>query len=651
MNVSANDDLIDESEIRAALQPLRFDRHAFAVGVRKRIDVATQSEQDSNQISMFKATDSRESDWLRIAASFVPIQLLGRNLGSSITPISFAAISVGKKLIVVLAFPFICFLMVGLTVLGMVRIRAAQNEQVDANFDIEEANRVTKQWWKRYGWIAVIVFAGTLSAPFLGWTTPLVIAFVSSGFAAVSLVLALAKENLIERSLIGGMCVAGLGLLGQASQSLTNLSSNSSQILDPNLVTGVLFGGAVFISFWVKPLAWTKSGDLQALAKYQREMLMIWLVINVAVLASLAYFLTSILPVIGIAFEVAIVAYGFSALQHQIVFGSSICRLAIRSIILLTLSLVCTQSYWRGVSESDIRKHVESFDGNYRLGTWDDWADAAKFLNKLGGFDKPVSLMHFQQDLERNPQTRGWMLSAATRSELLTDSELQSYVDRQIDRARLTDLSFADAPINYIQSEYTHIVALSASGELTGAEQSILAKRLMATWNQLGSSDFDYSRLRNSLWLTELFLRLAPEFEINQRTKDVHRWLVSHQVTKPPTFHIGGGFVASEQLRDSDRRTTVAAISLMEVYGVPTPLSISQLRSYLRPNFIYDFHAYDYVPKKLAREGLNRLPQLPRLSIVDYVQSESLLWLSILLVLLLAYATQSSPPRQDVYGM
>jgi len=155
-----------------------------------------------------------------------------------------------------LAFPFLSFflsfLMLGMAVMGVVRIRAIQNGQREANFDVEQARHVTGLWWKRYGWIAATIFVLTLVAPFLSWTTPLRIALVCSGFAAVSLIRTLAQENLVERRVIGGACVAVLGILGQLSLTLGN---GSSQVLDPNLVVGVLFGGAFLIngplSHWV----------------------------------------------------------------------------------------------------------------------------------------------------------------------------------------------------------------------------------------------------------------------------------------------------------------------------------------------------------------------------------------------------------------
>ncbi len=147
--------------------------------------------------------------------------------------------------------------------------------------------------------------------------------------------------------------------------------------------------------------------------------------------------------------------------------------------------------------------------------------------------------------------------------------------------------------------------------------------------------------------LTELCNRLDRHTPSKQRTADVHRCLLSHQITQPSPFRNGGGFYITQQSPDSDRRATLAAISLMETYGVPSALDLLLLRSYLRPNFLYDITAFDYVPKKVAWNKLNHLSDVPPLTAIDYLGTDLPLWLSILLVLLLSYATLSSPVRRS----
>lgn len=642
MNQLNNVDLIDENEIRAALKPLRPDVAAFRSGVHRRLEMAANRLSEAQQQSANENSNPRQSDWLRIAASFAPIHLLSRSVGSNIAPISFAAVSLGKKLVIVLAFPVLCFFMIGLTAIGMLRIRAAQKGQIASDIDTEQARRATSQWWISYGWIAAIVFMITLVAPFLGWTTPLMIAFVCSGFAAVSFVRALAKENLVERSLIGGMCVAGLGLLGQLSQTF---STHSTQVLDPNLVTGVLFAGAFMIASFVRPLAWDRPTDKYGLGKWTRIGLIAFLVINVFGLAYLAYALESYILLIGIAIVVTAIAFVFTNRR----FRPSITRLPIVGGLLISglTMAVSTQSYWRGVTASSIRTYVESFDGS-QLGLWDDWADAAKWLDETSeGFDKQLVARHFQKELDRNPQTRDWMLTAAVRSSLLSGAEMGSYSDITADRKRLVDQQYIEQPIVNLKGDYYRIAAIAVDQDLSAADKDVLTHRLMVNWNQLDSSDFDYDRLKSALLVTELINKLGGNVQLNQRTADVHRWLLSNQITEQTSFRSGGGFYITQQAPDSDRRATLAAISLMETYGLPPALDLLQLRFYLRPNFLYDITAFDYVPKMIARDKLNHLSDAPPLKAIDYLRTDLPLWLSILLVLLLSYATFSSPVRRS----
>ncbi len=641
MNQSTGERLIDENEIRAALRPWQPDRQSFADGVRNRVEAAVKQRSDAHWNDSASASDPRPSEWLRIAASFTPIHLLGRNFDTSVAPISFAAISLGKKMVVVLAFPFLCFLMIGLTVIGMMRIRALQHEQGSASIDIEQARQATAQWWKRYGWIAAIVFTGALLAPFFGWSMPLMVALVCSGFAGVSLVRTLAKENLVDRTVVGGSCVAGLALLGQLSATFANMSS--SQLLDPYLVTGVLFSGSFMIGALLRPSAWTGQGAKHRLSKRTKVVLLVTFAISNIAVALLAYRLASYWPLILIATGVAVAAILLASPQVR----KSISSLWAMGGVLVgcLIMTVCSKSYWGGVTAADLRHYFESHDGQ-RIGLWDDWADVAQWLEETGvGFDKELVLKRFQQDLKLHPQMRTWMLTAAARSGLISDSELLAYPDVQADRRRLTDSTNSDQPILDLKTDYSRIVALASSNDFTETERDVLTGRLMANWNQLTSKDFEYRKLENVLLLSELIERLDGATEREPRVADVHRWLVEYQVTEPRAFRNIGGFRVFMQTNESDRQATVAAISLMEIFGTPRELDLTQLRSYLRPNALHDLQAYNYVPKVVAREKLDRLSDIPPLTIFDYLRSELPLWLSIMLVLLLAYATFSSPNR------
>ncbi len=640
MNRPTSDMLIDEREIRDALRSTRPDATAFAEGVRKRLDAAKTSDRLVRTADDRATSQSRQSEWFRVAASIAPVHLLGRHIETSVAPISFLAISLGKKLVVMLAFPFISFLMLGLTVMGILRIRAVQNGQRVTNFDVEQARRATELWWKRYGWIAVVVFLGALVAPFLGWTTPLLIALVCSGFAAVSFIRTLARENLVERRVIGGAVVPVLGILGQLALTF---ASGSSQVLDPNLVVGVLFCGAFLIAAMIQPRTLETSTPQRASGKWTRTFLLVQLALGAIAIAWLAYKLNSPFLWVGLAIDLGAIAYMYVVPRSPT--SNPGLRASGYAIIAFLALAICSQSLWRGVTASDVRRYVESFDGS-QLGMWDDWADAAKWLQETGvEYDKATALAHFQQDLTRKPQLRSLMLTAAVRSNLIAASEILSDLEVQADRARLIDSQLVDQPILGLEMEYFCIAALAESRDLTDAERDLLVRRLMVNWKRLDSKDFDWRRLNNALWLTELLGRLDQEIEMDRRTSDVHRWLVERQVTQPLVFRNGGGFYVTDQSIDSDQHATLAAINLMQTYGVPSEIDIPQLRSYLRPNFLYDLQPYTYVPKVISREDLNHLSTVPPITLLDYLRSELPLWLSIMLVLLLGYATVSSPVR------
>ncbi len=575
MNLSERKLLIDEDEIRSALKQYRPNKDLFAENVRSRMSVGGfRLQSDCHSTSAGKKSlgiiDSNRKEWIRVAASFLPVQVLS----SGINPLSFGAISLGKKVVVALAFPFLCFLMISMTVYGVVQIRLAKRNHASTNRDANEVQQATMQWWTRYRSLAAIVFALTIVATFLGWTTPIMIALVASGIAGVSMVHTLARQGLLERSAIGGASVAMLALLGQLSSSFAN--RNSEQVLDPLLSTGVLFGGAFSIA---------------ALLQWKRSPL----------------------------------TTNFGAMH--------LCF-----ILALAFVTICSQSLWNKTTRSDIQEFVNSSAG-MQLGTREIWEYAAQWLNETdGGFDKHFADQHLQQQLES--QHKLWWLTSAIRAGLVTGSELPMLAEMK--RAnREIDPDFAQAHFTALEHDYANIVALVESGSLDSKGREVLLSRLMKTWEITVSSD--YKRLRSLVLLTELIDRLAPKFERELRKANVQRSLTERQVIKPIMFGRSGGFYSTRRSIDSDQDETLSAIELMSKYGIPPSIDIPKLNSYLRPSSLFDFHAYTFVPKMVAREKLVHLPDFPEHSALSYLKSEKMLWMSILLVILLAFATLSSP--------
>lgn len=194
--------------------------------------------------------------------------------------------------------------------------------------------------------------------------------------------------------------------------------------------------------------------------------------------------------------------------------------------------------------------------------------------------------------------------------------------------------------------DYATLAALAVSDLLTPANRDALAHRLMINWSRLRSEKSPYRVLEQALAISELLERLGSSLDRQRRTADVHRWLEEYQVTDPRPFAAGGGFTISPKLQYSDPLSTIAAISLMAEYGIPAAVDTDQLRSYLRPTFLYDFQTYRYIPKLVARERLNSLADLAPFGVADYLRSELPLWLAMLLVLLATFATFTSPDHR-----
>ncbi len=301
-------------------------------------------------------------------------------------------------------------------------------------------------------------------------------------------------------------------------------------------------------------------------------------------------------------------------------------RVLVRAMYVVLLLTLFTQSYWRGVTAEDIRKQVETPDEG-QLFLWYDWADEAKWLNESnGGYDQSKVMQRFQQDLGRNMATRAWILTSALRAGLIGSKDIPTY-EQKSTLPRMLSPHLDNQPFLNLPSDYFEIVSIATSAGQTAeqaAEQSDaqnaqnlkLIERLKATWANLESESFSsFGRLKSAVLLTELFNLVDAQANIDQRQNDVHRWLLQHQVVRQALFQQAGGFKLYDQTNHCDRRATLAALNLMQAYGVPPELDMGLLRAYLRPNFLYDFHPYDYVPKTVARTILNQLTDVPQPSV------------------------------------
>ena len=136
MNQRDPNELIGEEALRAALRPLRVDRDAFEQEVRRRVEAA-ESESKVRLRSEDAGGDDvqdaklEHSDWLRVAASVIPLNVLGKGTSGTVTASvgqsSLSQLSLGQKIVAFAAIPAIgLLLMLSATVWAYVRIRKAQ---------------------------------------------------------------------------------------------------------------------------------------------------------------------------------------------------------------------------------------------------------------------------------------------------------------------------------------------------------------------------------------------------------------------------------------------------------------------------------------------------------------------------------------------
>ncbi len=159
-------DLIEEEDIRKALQRLRPDRDAFEVEVRRRLNGLVQRR--------LEPKEEAASPWLQVAASMMPLLLIGK---ASIAPagVSIAKISFGYKLIGYLALPAMSVLFVlGAGLLALIQVwRTPLRRTNDSGMAEEQSMALLTTWWKTFGLvqlafpcIAIVLYAMGYEFPY-----------------------------------------------------------------------------------------------------------------------------------------------------------------------------------------------------------------------------------------------------------------------------------------------------------------------------------------------------------------------------------------------------------------------------------------------------------------------------------------------------
>ncbi len=249
-------DLIDEQELRDAMQPLRIDPLAFEASVRRKLEEITLQKAEST----IRFSDS---PWLEVAASMVPLSLLSKTTGSSVI-VPFGKASLGYKLVGYAALPVLSILvMLGATLLAVFRIRKAQlSPQSDSPDAAQQQSAILIKWWTGLGlipsgfsFIALVVFL-------MGYTFPVFIFFAVSGIAMVTLISRLGHAGLLDRQSVGGVLISSLMSMAGISH-IYNIFNSGCHLLDQQFVMMILWLAAIFLGML---LTFDKSPGLHTVA-------------------------------------------------------------------------------------------------------------------------------------------------------------------------------------------------------------------------------------------------------------------------------------------------------------------------------------------------------------------------------------------------
>ncbi|MCA9127508.1 MAG: hypothetical protein KDB22_10500 [Planctomycetales bacterium] len=591
MNVPDSAELIAEVELRAALRPMRPDRDTFEDSVRQKLHGKIE------QYDTPHAADLSESAWLRIAASVIPLQLFGKGAvvqgaGSTLGKISLGQLTFGQKIIAVLSLPAVSLmLMLSATVWAALRIRTAQRNQSPGLVDPMQLLEMNKQWWRHYGAASVLMISAVVLPLFSGLVIPVGALFLVSGILVVAMILRLGRERLIDRSTIAANLASMLMILGQLASSVTFVLGNGTPLLDQRLIGATLFLGASLV------------------------------------LAGNAFPKLSTSPRAG-----------------QLWWG------LFTALIPLPLVVWFSSSLWRPVSTRVLVEYVESFDeAKFSSASWSNWSIPAEWLHDSGAqvnLAKPRRLL--STAIEKRDTVFGSIFVSAYNGGLVEPENAARVLAPHEARRRLNS---ADKLNTGSLARYpTAIYVLVATGTLNNDERDLISDQLLVEMEELKAGSANGNRIERALELTKLSQSIDRPFGVKLQRPWIHRTLVESQWLGSHWARRRGGFSPYAELAFADPHTTVQAIELMEIYGVPKEVDLLALRSYLRPNGLEATGSLlsQACIRAASLQRLESLPGVPPLGWRDYLYHEQNLLMAVAIVLLCTIATYGSPQLQRV---
>ncbi|TWU48360.1 hypothetical protein [Rubripirellula reticaptiva] len=591
--------LIDETELRTALQPLRPNPNGFAAGIRQRLEEGNVRLRDSEQ----NEASFDHSGWAQVAAAVMPLPLLGSNGGAGL--VKLGQLSLGKKVVAVAALPMVgLLLMVTASIWAIIRIRRAQRSnqqhqgQSIGDIDAVKLSQVTADWWRQFGVLVVGMSVMSVLLMVIGYTLPVFIVFMVSGITMVSLITKLGQEHLVDRNTIAGTLLPGLLMLVQVTHVITMID-HGNPFLDQMLIPAVLVLGG-FAMLWMCAPPWEGIGR-----------------------------------------------------------ATDLVARSLLGIGLLLIASWFSSSLWNPVTTQDLKTHVESFDhARFSSATWNQWQVAAEWLqdsNVQLDLSKPHAMLKtelakdkpnlsvlrsaieaglFQrQDLDRLFDAVG------SKSLMLAESKTQMFREQQRGQPFIS----ADDRTRFL------IHALVLGGELSESERDFLGERLTATMDSLATKTY-VNLLEQQLAITKLAILIDRPLDTDSLQEFVRHTLTSHQRLGVNLGTRRGGFASSPKLNHSIELATVDAIGLMQIYGVPEDIRIDALRSYLRPtSHDHWFQLYDQTCMRVASlQRLESLPDVQPISWQDYLRYEQNLMMAILFTLVCVFATLGATKSEFV---
>ncbi|HQZ69633.1 MAG TPA: hypothetical protein PLY87_31325, partial [Planctomycetaceae bacterium] len=458
------------------------------------------------------------------------------------------------------------------------------------------------QWWIRFGWICVLIPFLHFGLAAMGIRIPLALVFAVSGLAMVVLMTELGRRGLICRQhLSEGIGTGLIVLIGFANIDM--ISGSSMHLLDQNYVTAVLFAG-MFLLLAIN--VGSAAGSAAAAVFGGRKTLLL----------ILCPFMIALVVLFGVMFG----------------------------------------SLWRPVTAESIEEYVAEFkEAPYAAVSWRQRTVVARWLNEKG----LKADMAGAQQLAVKESSAGrnlWILNIALEFQLISGAQApivdhyDTYLRQAFDDINRTTALTSLTPAEYVARK------LLAEGQLTRQQRDVLADRLSATLRAELQSE--YVTLEKVLSITELAKLIDRPIDREEFQAPIHDLLLKMQQLHMRRLQTNGGFATYLSADGSDDNATLAAIELMEDWGVPSGIDVMALRSYLRPTnhdrnifsrrsrrqgFVLPGGALHFV----SRQRLNDMADVPAVTWGDYVRYEQNLIMSLLLIALATYALWVAPNHLD----